>query len=82
MPQNGFYIFTWFKTSNEQYFVEKWKNYMRFQMSVSLKLYWNTAATICLNIIYDFLCAQTVQLRSAGQKAVCGSHIALPAHVL
>lgn len=37
------------------------------QMSVSLKLYWNTAATICLNIIYDFLCAQTAQLRSVAK---------------
>ena len=67
-----------FKTSNEQYFV-KMEKLHEIQMSVSIKLYWNTAATICLYIIYDFFYAQIAQLRSVA-KAVCGTLIALCHH--
>ena len=51
------------------------------QMSVSVKLYLNTAAAICLNIIYDFFCAKMAQLRSVA-KAVCGTLIALCHHAM
>ena len=51
------------------------------QMSVSVKLYLNTAAAICLNIIYDFFCVKMAQLRSVA-KAVCGTLIALCHHAM